>query len=91
MKTILTGLILAGMALAETVYFGSASKAFHSTTSCSTRNGKAHGLHADRAVAVKHGLTECKRCWKAGKASTAKQAGNGAWAEKAEVKAEVKK
>jgi hypothetical protein len=88
MKAIIVGIVLAGMALAETVYFGSASKAFHKTVACSARPGKPHQLHADRAVAVKHGLSECKRCWRAASAKSSK-AGNGAWAEKAEAK-EVK-
>jgi hypothetical protein len=90
MKTVLLGLVMAAGMLAETVHFGNASKAFHKTVTCSTRGGKAHQLHAERAEAIKHGLHECKRCWRAAAACATDSEcegvkaskGNGAWAQK---------
>jgi methylphosphotriester-DNA--protein-cysteine methyltransferase len=85
MKTVLVGLLLAGSMLAETVYFGKASKVYHVTVSCSAKGG-AHALQADKAEAEKHGLRGCKRCY-AAKSGAA--GGNGAWAKKAPAGAAV--
>jgi len=104
MKTVLVGLLLAGSMLAETVYFGKASKVYHVTVSCSAKGG-AHALQADRKEAEAHGLRACKRCGAPAcetdtdcekqAAAKAKRAGNGAWGKAAvkaaPVKAEVKK
>jgi hypothetical protein len=72
MKRFVVGLLVAaGLMMAaepEIVYFGETSGAYHLGYTACARSGAGYTdagwkYHAERAVAEKHGLKACKRCY----------------------------
>jgi methylphosphotriester-DNA--protein-cysteine methyltransferase len=81
MKRLLATILLAGTLCAETVYFTPAGKTYHGETTCAALARSKNVLRADKAEAEKHGLTPCKRCYRA--TATPKPKGNAVWAQAA--------
>jgi hypothetical protein len=68
MRLITIALLFASSMLAETVYLSGTGKTFHKAATCSILKRSPKIYQAERDLAAKHGLKECRSCYSKRKA-----------------------